>query len=63
MKMTRRGWAATLLAPAAARPQPREAKSPEEELAAARKRLEASIDAVRKVRIAPAIEPDFTFKA
>jgi len=63
MKMTRRALAAALVSPAAALPQPPKANTPEEELAAARKRVQTSIDALRKLQIAPALEPDFTFKA
>jgi hypothetical protein len=63
MKMTRRGLAAALVAPVTARAQPVRPDTPEEELAAARKRVQTSIDAVRKFQIAPAVEPDFTFRA
>jgi hypothetical protein len=63
MKMTRRKLAAAFLAPAAAPAQAPKAATPEEELAAARRRLQTAIDAVRKFQIAPAVEPDFTFKA
>ena len=63
MKMTRRALAASLVIPAAARPQPPKTNTPEEELAAARKRVQASTDALRKFEVAAAVEPDFTFRA
>jgi hypothetical protein len=62
MKITRRRLAAALVAPAAARPQP-QSGTPGEELAAARKRVRASVEALRKVPVAQDVEPDFSFKA
>jgi hypothetical protein len=64
MKISRRRLAA-LLAPAAAVSQTPQVKpaTPEDELAAARKRLQNNLEILRKTRIDMAVEPDFTFKA
>jgi hypothetical protein len=61
MKITRRKLAAAVVAPAAM-PQS-QTRTPEQELAAARKRVAASIAALNKVPVSSQAEPDFTFKA
>jgi len=64
MKLTRRQWAAlAAAAPAAGLPVRAEPQAADEELEAARRRLQANAEALRAASVPMAVEPAFQFKA